>query len=110
MSLPFEALIWRMDELAHVSFQAFQARQFAAAILLTRAAVETMAALWYLEEKVSVALTQGKLADLDTYVMKLLSGNYLWDDLPDPLRVGKFIECVERCVPGFKADFGRLFR
>ena len=96
-----EALIWRMVELSYVAFQAFQARQFAAAITLTRAAVETVAALWYLEEKAAAALKDDKLTDLDSYIM-LLSGNYLRDDFPNPLRVRKFIEAVERRVPDLR--------
>ena len=97
-----------MVELSHVAFQAFQARQFAAAITLTRAAVETVAALWYVEEKVAAALKDDKLTDIDSYIMRLLSGNYLWDDFPNPFRVGKFIKAVERRVPGFKDEYSRL--
>ena len=64
-----EALIWRIAELARAALQTFEAEQFAAAIVLTRAAVETNAALWYLDEKVRTALKENKLGDLDDYVM-----------------------------------------
>jgi hypothetical protein len=61
-------------ELARAALQTFEAQQFAAAIVLTRAAVETNAALWYLDEKVGTALKHKKLGDLDDCVMSLLSG------------------------------------
>src|ERR1700730_15259486 len=51
-----EALIWRVAELARAALQSFEAQQVAAAIVLTRASVETTAALWYLDEKVGTAL------------------------------------------------------
>ncbi|HEX5482967.1 MAG TPA: hypothetical protein VFZ08_10120 [Terriglobia bacterium] len=103
-----EALIWRVAELARAALQTFEAQQFAAAIVLTRAAVETNAALWFLDEKVGSALKQNKLGDLDDCVMRLLAGNYTWDEFPNPLRVGKFVESVERRVPGFKEQYNRL--
>src|SRR4051812_27604097 len=43
------ATIWRITELARASFQSFEGEQLAAAIVLARAAVETGAALWYLD-------------------------------------------------------------
>jgi hypothetical protein len=103
-----EALIWRVAELASAALQTFDADQVAAAVVLTRAAVETNAALRYLDEKVGIALEESKLGDLDACVMRLLSGTYRWDDFPDPIRVGKFVERVERRVPGFQDQYNRL--
>ena len=103
-----EALIWRVAELARAALQTFETQQFAAATVLTRAAVETNAALWYLDEKVSAALNQKKLGNLDACVMRLLAGTYAWEEFPNPIRVGKFVECVERSVPGFKEQYDAL--
>lgn len=103
-----EALIWRVAELARAALQTFEAQQFAAAIVLTRAAVETNAALWYLDEKVSTALTQKKLGDLDDCVVRLLAGTSGWEEFPKPIRVGKFMECVERSLPGFQQQYKTL--
>ena len=103
-----EALIWRIAELGRSALQTFEAEQFAAAIVLTRAAVETNAALWYLDEKTGTAIKEAKLGDLDDCVMRLLSGNYTWEDFPDPIRVGKFVEGVERRVPGFREQYNIL--
>lgn len=52
--LPFKALIyraaliWRMAELSRGAFENFEKNNLALAILDTRAAVETTAALWYM--------------------------------------------------------------
>lgn len=59
--LPFKALtyrgtlIWRMAELSRTAYEAFKDDKLASAILLTRGAVETCAALWYLRNIVSAA-------------------------------------------------------
>jgi hypothetical protein len=47
-----EALAWRMAELGRAAIEEFEKDKLAAAIVLTRAAVETSAALWYLCGKV----------------------------------------------------------
>jgi hypothetical protein len=68
-----EALIWRVAELGRAALKTFEGHQLAAAVVLTRAAVETNAALWYLDEKVGTAVEQKRLGDLDECVMRLLS-------------------------------------
>jgi len=85
-----------------------EAEQFAAAIVLTRAAVETNAALWSLDHGVSTALNQKKIGDLDDRVMRLLPGTYTRENFPNPIRVGAFVKCVERSVPGFQEQYNRL--
>jgi hypothetical protein len=56
--LPFKvlryraALMWRMAELVRCSVGHFKHGELASAILLTRAAMETTAAIWYLHKKV----------------------------------------------------------
>src|SRR5512141_565363 len=69
-----EALIWRMAELSEGACHHFEADDVISAIVLTRAAVETSAALWYLYRKVEDAVSSGSLGDIDTYVMKLVVG------------------------------------
>src|SRR5437870_10275788 len=69
--LPFKALsyretlIWRMDELGRSAFESFENNKLASAILLTRAAVETSAAVWYLCAKVDAAVQSGLVGDID---------------------------------------------
>ena len=68
----------------NLTLQTLDAEQFAATVVLTRAAFETSAALWYLDEKVETALTDNNLGDLDDCVVRLLCGTYKWEDFPDP--------------------------
>src|SRR5262249_3230068 len=55
--LPFKALsiqqtlTWRMVELCRGALDSFQSNRMACASLLTRASIETCAALWYLGKK-----------------------------------------------------------
>src|ERR1035438_5677717 len=66
-----EALIWRMTELSRGAFENFEKNRLALAILETRAAVETSAALWYLHAKLDATLKAGAVGDVDDFLMKL---------------------------------------
>lgn len=75
--LPFKAasyretLIWRVTELGRSAVENFKLDRVAAAVLLTRAVVETTAALWFLRKKITTAVKAGALGDIDTYLMQL---------------------------------------
>src|SRR5207253_7708223 len=66
-----EALICRMAELSRGAFENFERDRLALAILETRAAVETSAALWYLHAKLDATLKAGIVGDIDDFLMKL---------------------------------------
>jgi len=103
-----EALIWRVTELAMAAFENFEANGLAAAILLTRAAVETTAALWYLCNKITSALKAGSLGDIDDYLMRLSLGSRVWEESPDPINVLTFVDCVNKTVEGFRQQYDSL--
>lgn len=75
-----ETLIWRMSELARAAFDNFEGDRLAAAILLTRAAIETTAALWFLLTKLSKAVNAGNIENVDHHLMRLVMGNKTWND------------------------------
>jgi hypothetical protein len=119
-----EALIWRVAELARAALQAFEAQQLAAAIVLTRAAVETHAALWYLDEKVGTALKQEKLGDLDDCVIQTTCRDLCMGGVPKPhsrwkvrgMRrtqrawISRAVRCAQRICPSQRAWYnGPLF-
>ena len=56
-----EVLAWRCAELAREAYEALKRDRFVTAILLTRAVIETVAAQWYLSEKLRIALDTGNL-------------------------------------------------
>ena len=105
-----EALSWRMAELSRAAFEEFQTDRLAAAIVLTRAAVETSAALWYLYDKVDVSVESAEVGDIDDYLMNMSMG--IATDpptdattgeaiTPRPIKVGKFLDGVEKNISGF---------
>jgi len=110
-----EALIWRMAELGECACRDFEADDLISGIVLTRAAVETAAALWFLHGKVDAAVKSRSVGDIDTYLMKLNFGTTTFgvdsqDDqsLPRPVKVSKFLESVEADIEGYSHSYGTL--
>jgi hypothetical protein len=113
--LPFKALIyregliWRMAELSHGAFENFEKNQLALAILETRAAVETSAALWYLHAKLDATLKADAVGDIDDFLMKLSMGSRTDTDImPQAISVLTFVDRVEKDVKGFRQQYDRL--
>ncbi len=112
-----EALAWRMAELGRAAFEEFEKDRLAAAIVLTRAAVETSAALWYLCGKVEASVESAEVGDIDNYLMKMNMGIRTDPPIdpttgeavtPRPVSVGNFLERVEKDIAGFKRQYGYL--
>src|SRR6266481_6346902 len=112
-----EALSWRMAELGRAAFEEFEKDRLAAAVVLTRAAVETSAALWYLYGKVQASVESAEVGDIDDYLMKMSMG-IATDPATDastgepirprPIRIGKFLDRVEKDINGFNRQYGYL--
>jgi hypothetical protein len=109
-----ESLIWRIAEVGRAAFHEFTENGLVAGIVLSRAAVETSAALWYLRSKVDDAIKSNEIGDMDTYLVKLNVGRATAPpkldegDFPRPVRVGKFLEQVEKVMKGFSEQYGML--
>jgi hypothetical protein len=112
-----EALNWRMAELGRAAFEEFEKDNLAAAIVLTRAAVETSAALWFLCAKVDGSVDSAEIGDIDDYVMKMTMGIATDQTTvassgapvtPRPIRIGKFLDRVEKDISGFNLQYGYL--
>ena len=103
-----EALIWRMTELSRGAFEDFEKNRLATAILLTRAAVETSAALWYLCAKLDAAMQAGTVGDIDDYLMKLIMGSRTDPAMPQAISVLTFVDRVEKDVEGFRHQYDLL--
>jgi hypothetical protein len=113
-----EALIWRMVELVRAGFENFERDKFVSAIVLSRAAVETSAALWYLCAKVASAVESNSVGDIDDYLMKLVAGiatGATTTDgsttdviLPRPVKVGAFLKQADKDIEGFSHQYGIL--
>jgi hypothetical protein len=113
-----EALIWRMTELSRDALGSFEKNNFVSAIVLTRAALETTAALRYLCAIVETVVESGVIGDIDDYLMKLTMGtatgaNETDSDagdpvLPRPIRVGAFIKQMDKEIEGVSHNYGIL--
>jgi hypothetical protein len=113
-----EALSWRMAELGRAAFQSFEANTLVSAIVLTRAAVETSAALWYLFTKVAATLESQVVGDVDDYLMKLVAGTATGvadaeADTTDatlrrPVKVAAFLKSADKDIEGFSRQYGIL--
>jgi hypothetical protein len=97
-----------MAELGRSAFESFENSKLASAILLTRAAVETSAALWYLCAKVDVAVKSGTVGDIDDHLMKLTMGNKTNSAMPNPINVMNFVDCVGKDIIGFRDGYNAL--
>ena len=114
--LPFKALIyraaliWRMAELSRGAFENFEKDRLALAILETRAAVETSAALWYLHAKLDATLKAGAVGDIDDFARR----SSRWEAEPIPtscpqaISVLTFVDRVEKDVEGFRHQYDLL--
>jgi hypothetical protein len=75
---------------------------------LTRAAVETAAALWYLCAKLDAAVKAGAVGDIDDYLMKLAMGSRTDSAMPQAISVLTFVDRVNKDVEGFRDQYDRL--
>jgi hypothetical protein len=117
--LPFYALycretwMWRIVELGRDAFDCFQKENFVSAMVLTRTAMETTAALWTLHGKLEKALDLGSvnISQLGTYLARLRVGQgkaIAQPDDPKAVHVMDFIRAVEKDCEGFEHQYDRL--
>jgi hypothetical protein len=109
-----ESLIWRVAELGRAALNEFEENRLVAGIVLTRAVAETSAALWYLHSKVDDAIKSNQVGDIDAYLVKLNVGIATAPppmdegEFPRPVKIGKFLEQVEKVIEGFSEHYGVL--
>jgi hypothetical protein len=103
-----EVLIWRMAELSRSAFDNLEKERLASAITLTRAAVETSAALWYLWTKIDGAVQSRTVGDIDDYLMKLIMGSKTNPDLPQAINVLTFVDRTNKDIDGFREQYDNL--
>jgi len=113
-----EALIWRIVELGRSALESFLSDRLVSGVVLTRAAVEASAALWYLSAKVDSVVDFKMVGDVDEYLMKLAMGTATgWPEtdsstdvltMPRPIKIGAFLKQVEKDIEGFSHQYGVL--
>jgi hypothetical protein len=113
-----EALIWRMAELGREALESFEKNKLVSAIVLTRATVETSAALWCLCAKIGAVVKSGVVGDIDDYLTRLMMGTATGASSTDPnatdpvlprsIKVGAFLKQVDKDIEGFSHQYGIL--
>jgi hypothetical protein len=106
-----ETMIWRFTELAQEAFDNLNRKHFAAAMVLTRAAVETGAGLWYLHEKIKKAIATGELGDLGEKLERLNVGYKeptALADFPEAISALTFVEHLNKKIDNFARTYATL--
>lgn len=104
-----ESLLWRVVQLGRCAFENFENNKLAAAILLTRATVETSAALWYLRTKLENVIESKTLGSVHNDLVRLSMGSKTDTDiLPTAINVLNFVDLVGKDIDGFRDQYDRL--
>jgi len=97
-----ELLLHRVSDLSDAACSLYNKGSIVPAFVLTRAAFETMAALFYFNKKVEAAISVGKTDDLDTIAMNGLFGT---KDKSKPFEAVNILTAIghlEKKYPAFK--------
>ena len=103
-----EALIWRTEELARTAYEMFTRNELASAVILTRACMESVAAMWYLQEKIQHVIDTKEAGDINDVLMRLLMGSK--NDITDieSVSVLTFVEKINKDIDGFERSYKSL--
>jgi hypothetical protein len=101
------ALLWRTEELGRCARTLLNGRDVAAALVLTRALIESAAAIWYLMRLVEQN-TDCLEADCDDKITRLLIGTKSDDDLPKAINVLTMLGHAGKDVPQVQASYADL--
>jgi hypothetical protein len=103
-----ECLLYRTVELADATIILLEAGNYLGAIITARCVQETIAALWYLNETCSEAISAKKLKRFYNDLHRLMMG---WKDaepLPKPINVMDMIRMVGKDLPDFEKLYNQL--
>lgn len=100
-----EALIWRTEELARIACEMYDRNELASAVTLTRSCMETVAAMWYLKEKIQNVIDTKEVEDIDDVLMKLLLGSKNDITNLEAVNVLTFVEKINKDIDGFERSY-----
>ena len=103
-----EAMIWRTEELSGSACRHYASDELATAITLTRAAIEGMAATWYLKTSVEKVVKSRSVGAFDDQIMRLLLGSKNDVSALEAINVLKFIDSVDKEITGFRGTYESL--
>jgi hypothetical protein len=100
-----EALIWRTEELARCACDLYERQDICSAIILSRAAAENAAAMWYLMELIEEQYAAPNTGKFDKHMMRLLCGHSSGEPLPKPINVMDMLRKADKKVGGVMASY-----
>ena len=103
-----ESACWRIAQLSRSSFECFEKRKLASAVLLARACMETSASLWYLRQVLERSIEAQTIGEADQRIMQLLMGSKVDPNLEKAVNVLTCIDSVDRTIPGFRHQYDHL--
>jgi hypothetical protein len=102
-----EALIWRLEELARCACDNLEHWNLAAAALLTRAAVESVALTWKLRQLLEER-DKHSAQQLNELLMRAFSGARNWSEMPKPYHALDLVRELDTLVRGYFATYESL--
>ncbi len=111
--LPFKAmfyrdsLLWRIEELGRSALGAYDSGDHVAGIVLTRATIETIAALNALHRLIT-RYEGGAVDKLDETLMSMLLGSRVRDDRPDAINILNAVDKLTKTLPDFRKLYDQL--
>jgi hypothetical protein len=117
--LPYNTLVYRevsarrFLELCRNAISNYENDNFVTAVVLTRAALETTAALWYLKIKIETVLKTGTLADINDIrdcLNRLMLGGKTFPNprVPKPINVLDFVDKLDKSFKGYRQQYDAL--
>jgi hypothetical protein len=117
--IPYHTLVYRevsarrFLELSRNAISNYESDNFVTAVVLTRAALETTAALWYLKIKIETVVKTGTLADINDIndcLNRLMLGGKTNPNsrVPEPINVLSFVDKTDKSFKGYRQQYDEL--
>jgi hypothetical protein len=103
-----EALAWRFVDLSRGAVVNYKEKNLASTAVLTRAALETTAALYHLHARVKSVVDSGAVGDIGTYLKRVLLGNKTMGNRRDPINVMTFVQKLDKKYDGVLHQYDEL--
>jgi hypothetical protein len=103
-----EAQFCRAEEFARAACDMFERHDVVVGISNTRSFLESVAAIWFLNEKIKRQLTNGLGQDIHEQMVQLAMGHRNDADFPVAVNVLTMIDRCDSHLPGLRKNYDRL--
>lgn len=103
-----EVLLYRVSELGNAGLECYQQKQLVAAGILSRSLMESVAVLYWMNEKIKTSVENGSTGDIDDFFKKVLIGSRNGSSPLDAYNVLKAIDIVTKDIPHYRNLYEEL--